>query len=230
MDTVRTSGKFEDYFLDKCEGYALKKDKHLVTGHIHYDRQTKHFDNLASAGYQGDYYLYKDSEMGTILVIADLHFGIKGNELEISDLLKRASRETANMVVFLGDTFDMALTNNNYIVTDPLFKKLDVMFKSMPTVLVYGNHDINLKGSSLDFIYKLTNEINLRKYLLNEYNLDIVEEFETKDLVFIHGHQFDVNVYKFKGLYLLAFALSDFINPTIAVIDKILKKFNLGKR
>jgi len=230
METVK-SGKYENYFLDKCNEYAIAKNKHLVTGHIHYNRQTDTFDNCASAGYQDEYYIYTDSEVGDIAVISDLHLGVKETHKNVARVLDDVTQENINMVVFLGDTFDMVLTNNNDILIDPLFKKLDKLMTTIPCVYIVGNHDINLAESKLnDFLYSVTSEVNIRKYLLANYNVDIVEEFETKNLVFKHGHQFDVNVYKFKSLYLLAFAIGDFINPAIELIDKLLKKFRLGKR
>jgi len=231
MDTVRTTGEYKNYFLDSCNEYAIKKNKHVVTGHIHYDRREENFDNCASAGYQNAYYVYEDSNIGDIAVISDLHFGIKENEKNIKNILTRLLNDKVNMVIFLGDTFDMALTDNTLILHNALYGYLDEVFKKIPTVLIVGNHDINLKDSKInEFLYSVTGETNLRKYLLENYNLDIVEEFETKDLVFIHGHQFDVNVYKFKWLYLMAFRITDFINPAIKTIDKLLKKFKLGNR
>jgi predicted MPP superfamily phosphohydrolase len=230
MDTVRTTGEYKNYFLDSCNEYAIKKNKHVVTGHIHYDRREENFDNCASAGYAGKYYTYKTKDMA-VMVIADLHIGVPECRDNIIKVLTKAKDMPVQMVIFLGDTFDLSLTDNSIIVNGHEFSVLSKLMETMPCVFCYGNHDINLQPHPLtDWLYKYTKELNLREYLQNNYNVDIVEEYELDNYLFIHGHQFDVNVYKFKWLYLMAFRITDFINPAIKTIDKLLKKFKLGNR
>jgi len=212
MKTIRTEKKGYETFEEKRDKYIADNNVYLVYGHTHrYDEGVNHL-NIDSAGYNSAFH-YIDNT----LVVADLHLGVdkcvKKQEFIISELLK----EDYDQVIFLGDTFEMALFSNDKILDDKTGFWTWLFSTNKKVIFVWGNHDINIK-----------NALNrIRKILLSRHNTKIVEYYDIGRIRFIHGHQFDKYC---SGWYLKIFSIADYLNLPVTFVDWFIEKFFGRKR
>jgi predicted phosphodiesterase len=198
MQTIRTENKYYDYFNKKWFGYFKKRNVFGYLGHTHKEHIGLNFNVLGSCGYD---LKYKDLYFGKykIRIIADLHIGIKNIDLKFKNkILPILTSKDINKIIFLGDTFDLALTNNKEILKNQFWKWYNNNTKDC--IFIVGNHDINL----------LKDENIIRNKILENKKSIITREYYYRGKLFCHGDKFDPLTQYFGKLYLIMFKIYDY--------------------
>lgn len=216
--TIRTEGSGEDYFLQKLSAFCEKERAFVYLGHLHQNLESIQYRVIDSAGYNRYYYDISDPE-GTIRVLADCHIGHPDVFLNFNNLiLPRLYDKGIKKYIFLGDTFELALSEDTDILIQHGFwewlswaqkEKIEVIF-------IIGNHDINLD----------TAQNKIRQRILGFYGVNITAQYKYKNMIFIHGHSFDKWVVRYGKWYGIAFRLFDYFGSGSRWLwQKSLKRF-----
>jgi len=198
--TIRTENKNKDYFDSKWSSYFDNLGTYGYLGHLHTNDIRTNYRLLGSSGYDGFYLILNINNINT-LVIPDLHLGHPDTESNFNKhILPALLGDDIQRIIFLGDTFEMALEDDDVIRGETGFWNW-LSITSKEIIFVIGNHDINLS--------KEKNAIRVYANLHNN-KLKFVREYTIGKYTFAHGDKYDPFVQKFGLLYLTAFKLFDY--------------------
>ena len=200
INTIRTKNASQDYFNNNWTKFFKKLNCVGYLGHLHITRDMGQFRLIGSAGYDGYWTFINDVE-GKILLVADLHLGLEETkEHFIKDILPELRSNDYAKVIFLGDTFEMALCSDEEIRFQDRFwdwlKKTD-----KEVIFIIGNHDINLLSPS--------NSIRVWATVFNP-TIKFARTYQIKSMCFAHGDMYDQYVKQYGMLYFTIFGICDY--------------------
>lgn len=214
ITTIRTENKYHDYFYKKWYNYFYTRNVYGYLGHTHTPYMGLNFEVLGSCGY--DLY-YKDIayKNKVVRIIADLHLGVpEVDKKYLTKILPILKQDGISKIIFLGDTFDLALTKNSEIIKHKFWNWYNITDKKC--VFVIGNHDINIIKKDNNKIAEL-----LRK---NKKTI-ITREYFYRSMCFCHGDQFDPLTMFLGKFYLRLFQIYDYTGKFGYFLwEKIIKK------
>jgi len=212
MDTIRTKGKYGDYFLDNWDRVAKENNKFLYLGHYHVDKQKENF-RMLGASCDG-FYLEIEYKGGLICIEADVHLGIEEADPHIKNMIQRWKSKNYKKIILLGDFLEMQAFSDkdlHFMLHNYGIYSFLQEYKG-EVILVKGNHDINLEDS---YLLDLLKEFN---------NLTYCEYYYLDSMMFAHGHQYDSYIEDFGILkYYFIYKLGDYLNLPKKVLDKLVK-------
>lgn len=198
MKTIRTELTGIEYFESKWNSYIKSKNCYGYLGHTHENKTYTNFKTIAAAC--DGYFEYIETSEGRALLIADMHLGLlESEEKFLTYILPALLKENYNLVIFLGDNYEMALCSDIEIRSCAFFNWLNNTRK--PVYMLIGNHDINLEEKY--------NPVRVYTLISNN-NVKFSRELIIGSLFFAHGDKFDPNTIKYGKAYQLAFSLIDY--------------------
>ena len=215
MDTIRTTGKYEDYFLHNWDKIAVENNKHLYVGHYHVGRVYPNITIVDSTGYNNNHYEI-GHRSGTICIDADIHLGIPETDSNVINMIARWTTSGYDKIILQGDVLEMQELTDDELDTKMHklgFYKFLESYKGK-IVWVIGNHDINILSSEL---HKRLLDCNPGILFCEYHYLD--------SMMFTHGHQFDPHIKNWGKFYYLIFKIGDYLNLPKKIINWLVKTF-----
>lgn len=216
VKTIRTENKYHSYFYKKWYNYFNVRNVFGYLGHTHKRFDGYNFNVIGSCGYDLD---YEDiiSKNKIIRIVADLHIGVPEVDKKFNkEILPLLDNDNIYKIIFLGDTFDLVLTDNKKIINHSFWDWYNKT--KTKCVFVIGNHDINIIKRENNKIAEL-----IRK---NKKSI-ITREYFYKNLCFCHGDKFDPLTMYLGKIYFFIFVLYDYTGKFGYMIwSKIEKIFN----
>jgi len=215
MDTIRTTGKYGDYFLKNWDRVARANNKHVYVGHYHISREEPNITIVNSTGYNNKH-LEIEHRIGQICIDADIHLGIKETENNVKLMIKRWKANNYARIIVLGDVLEMQELTDDELDTQLHKLGFYQFLESYKGQLIWiiGNHDINILESQLH-----------KRLLKAKPNISFTEYHYLDGMMFAHGHQYDPHIAKWGKFYYLIFKFGDYLNLPETWIDWLIKKF-----